>query len=148
MHQIEFRIAEVPSKGRPRFRAMGKFMRTYTPLKTQISERNIALAFLEASSKIKDLPKLPYAGPVAVSIEIWRTAPRSLRRRQQRIMEDAHNPCMSKPDLDNTLKIVLDSLNGCGWTDDKNVYFAMVEKRYGAANETVVRVVLLEEVVV
>ena len=51
---------------------------------------------------------------------------------------------MTRPDLDNLTKLVLDSANGILWVDDGQVARLEVEKRYGpeARTEIIVRTIL------
>jgi len=47
---------------------------------------------------------------------------------------------LPRPDLDNTTKAVLDSLNGVAWEDDSQVQRLVVEKSYGPEARTTVRI--------
>lgn len=49
-------------------------------------------------------------------------------------------PVLPRPDLDNTTKAVLDSLNGVAWEDDSQVQRLVVEKSYGPEARTTVRI--------
>lgn len=109
------------SKGRPRLGRGG----TYTPERTRQAEREWRFQVL-AEKGVYGLP-IPAAGPVSVSLWFYCAT----RRRR---------------DLDNMVKLVLDSLNGVVWLDDSQVVQLDARMELGAAEpRTVLRVWALDE---
>lgn len=100
-------------KGRPRF---GKG-RTWTPTATVTAENEIRSVWREAGS-----PTLE--GPISLSVTFEVTRPKAhytskgdLSMTGQRMVY----PYRQKPDLDNAVKLVADSLNGLAWRDDVEI---------------------------
>lgn len=91
MNEFEV-IGKVQGKGRPRF---GRG-RVYTPQKTVDYEETIRLSFLTS----KRILHTSYVGVTIIAMT---------------------NNILGKPDIDNIAKVVLDSLNGLAYYDDKQV---------------------------
>lgn len=103
------------AKGRPR---VGRFGAVYTPAKTrQFEARLRALARDQYKSD-------PVKGPISLRCRFFLPKPRTAPRLRQ--YPDV------RPDLDNLLKAVMDSLNGILWLDDAQVVDIITGKRYGA----------------
>ena len=75
--------------------------------------------------------------PVEVVIDFVFARPKS-HLRKSGVRADA--PRLPRPDLDNTTKAVLDSLNGVAWEDDSQVARLVVSKTYGTEARTTVRI--------
>lgn len=105
-------------KGRPRFKRVGKFVRTYTPPKSAQAENAIkaALAVLHKSPAL--------TGPLKVSL-------RFVMRRPKRT-KNVHP--IVKPDIDNVQKLVCDSANGILWVDDAQLVHVDARKVYDLVN--------------
>lgn len=117
--KIEFWVDITPvAKGRPRFYNAGKFVGTYTPEKTMVFEAQLLLA------SRKHAPKVPFRGPVLISIEFAMPIPKSRKKIKP---DDVH---ITKPDIDNLLKSALDPLNGLFWHDDAQICHIHTKKRY------------------
>ena len=132
--QVIFNIEGDPvGKARPRF-AKG---RTYTPKKSADYEKRIAEKAREAMGSSE-----PLDTPVAVYIYANHAIPASYSKKR-------YNDCLSrldrpnKPDLDNTVKAVLDALNGIVYKDDVQVVSIHATKRYDSIAS--VHVVVKEE---
>ena len=132
--QLIFNVEGDPvGKQRPRF-SRG---RTYTPKKSVDYENLIASQALSAMC-----PSLPLETPVAVYIYANHAIPASYSKKR-------YNDCLSrlerpnKPDLDNTVKAVLDALNGIVYKDDVQVVSIYATKRYDSIAS--VHVVVKEE---
>lgn len=112
----------VVGKGRPRFvRATG---RTYTPGPTASAENRLAH---EASLLWK---QPPVDEALSVVIEVRVAVPAS---KSKKFRAGALAGCIvptGKPDLDNIVKLVGDSLNGIVWTDDSRIASLMAHRRY------------------
>ena len=102
-------------KGRPRFN--GQTGRTYTPAATVHAERDVRAVWREAGSL-----RLP-DGPVVAHIYVHLERPAShwtSRGELSAVGRRTEYPCR-KPDLDNQIKLFLDSLNGLAYHDDAQV---------------------------
>ena len=64
--------------------------------------------------------------------------PSSKSKKQQRLMEDGTIRPTKKPDTDNVLKVIADSLNQVAYKDDAQVVDASVRKFYSRKPRTVV----------
>lgn len=117
---------------RPRVSTRGGFARAYVPAKHPVHEYRdaIAAAARAAGAGV-------HGEPVSVVIDFVWERPKS-HMRKSGVKPDA--PALPRPDLDNTTKAVLDSLNGVAWEDDSQVQRLVVEKSYGPEARTTVRI--------
>jgi Holliday junction resolvase RusA-like endonuclease len=96
---------------------------------------NLSLDF-EACAKRKKLCLLmrdayrdkPLIGALDVSIKCFFSMPQSWSWRKKQIMFDT--PKVTKPDIDNVLKFILDAGNGILWEDDNKIVQVVICKRY------------------
>lgn len=129
--RYEFVIPGEPvAKGRPRISSRRGRVRAYTPAKTRAAETS--LAFLAKAHR----PKEPIPGPVDLTVTFILPIPASWPRKKRAAATLA--PHTSKPDLDNLVKLVKDSLTGIFWLDDKQVCRVTASKIYGPTPRTVV----------
>jgi Holliday junction resolvase RusA-like endonuclease len=133
---IRFEIPGVPvGKGRPRFARRGKHVTAYTPEKTASYENLVKMYAHEA---MNGAPVMD--GPVRVNLSLLVTPPVSWSEKKKRsALEGGIHPT-SKPDIDNTVKLLMDACNDIVWLDDKQVTTLIVSKRYGPASRTEVLV--------
>jgi Holliday junction resolvase RusA-like endonuclease len=117
---ISFSVPGDPvAKARARVTQWG----AYTPLTTVRAEHGIAAM---ARRAMRDM--LPYDEPITLDIVAIFTAPkRSLKA--QALPNAAFK--MTKPDIDNLAKTVLDACNGIVWRDDSRVAVLNITKIYG-----------------
>ncbi len=117
---------------RPRVSTRGGFARAYVPAKHPVHAYRdaVAAAARAAGAGV-------HGEPVSVVIDFVWERPKS-HMRKSGIKPDA--PVLPRPDLDNTTKAVLDSLNGVAWEDDSQVQRLVVEKSYGPEARTTVRI--------
>lgn len=112
---------KIQAKQRPRFN--GKFV--YTPQNTINYENWVKACYLEKYTNEK-----PLETALQVTIIAFYEIPQSIsKKKRQQMLEDEIYPTI-KPDTDNIAKIILDSLNGIAYKDDKQVIRLQVEKRY------------------
>ena len=100
------------AKGRPRFARRGKFVSTYTPKKTMDAETTIKLV-------AKSIIRKPLEGAVSFFIALHMPIPSSYSKKRSEGLKNT--PHMKRPDIDNLIKLVMDSLNGVAWDDDNQV---------------------------
>ena len=123
--KIEFTFyGEPTAKGRPRFTTRGRFPMAYTPAKTVAAENLFKLQSLRFK------PQTPFTGPVILTARIYRSIPKSfsVAKREQALAGVLFPIC--RPDTDNFLKLILDSMNGIFFKDDSQVYQISAIKLY------------------
>ncbi len=102
----------IAGKGRPRFARVGGFVRTYTDEKTRSAEAMVRTLAAEAMQG-----RPPVFGPIALEIVIVQIPPESWSKRRR-----ANTRWITgKPDCDNVIKLIGDSLNRLVWHDDSQV---------------------------
>jgi crossover junction endodeoxyribonuclease RusA len=120
VHGFTLRVAgEAKGKGRARH-GLG---RTFTPRETVLAENRIYSVWEKQGE-----PRLP-DGPIALEVELGVTRPESHWTSKRTLtLEGLRNvrPFRRKPDVDNALKLVMDALNTCAWSDDVRVVDAHV----------------------
>ena len=104
-------------KGRPRLTRSG---RAYTPKKTKDYESKVAKAYIDSGG--------PDFGmrPVCVHVIARFGMPKSWSKKQKEHMRG--KPAVHRIDIDNIIKVVMDSLNGVAFDDDKQVILCMGTK--------------------
>ena len=134
--QIQFEVSGKPfGKQRPRFKRMGAFVKTYTPEET-VNYENLVKYNCQ-----QEMERLNFNGwfndePLEVFILSCFEVPKSYSKKRT---EDALHSRLfptKKPDIDNLLKIVLDSLNGVAYHDDVQVISAHVDKKFAKSPTT------------
>lgn len=103
------------AKGRPKFARRGKFVATYTPAKTINFERALQ-SLVRAQYK-----QAPQEGALEVGIIFYIKRPKTCKNKLYPVV---------RPDIDNLLKAVLDSLNGILWVDDSQIVEIKAKKDY------------------
>ena len=123
MTTISFTVYGQPvGKGRARSTRTGIH---YTPAKTQQAEES----FLAQALPYK--PDAPLRGPLRIEITAIYSVPSSWSKKRRVAAEDGIERPTVKPDMDNVVKLILDSLNGVFYLDDKQVVELEVYKFYG-----------------
>lgn len=100
-------------KARPRFTKTGH---TYTPQATKDYEELVRYTFISGYPKAK-----PIENAVKATIIAYYQIPKSYSKKKRQECLDYIIPVQSKPDCDNIAKIILDSLNGYAYVDDKQI---------------------------
>jgi len=114
-------VGKPVSKGRPRFgRAKNGGMVAYTPFKTRKYEQEVKSLF-----QIAMFGKAMLEGPVKVTITAYFNSKKKT---------GWHT---SRPDLDNIIKVILDSMNGIVMEDDAAVAQIIASKQYAEGEERV-----------
>lgn len=120
---MDFKI-EIPGKPlgkqRPKF---GKGF-TYTPKKTVDYENYVKFIFQQKYGQ----PNL--TGQIKADIIVYFDVPQSASKTKKTEMLLNMIRPTKKPDCDNIAKIILDSLNGIAYADDKQIISLSVEKYY------------------
>jgi Holliday junction resolvase RusA-like endonuclease len=111
----------VPGEPRGKQRARVTRRGTYTPKETVAAERAIGWACKQAMAGRK-----PLEGPIELSVYAHFTPPASWSEKKRRSAKWK----VSKPDLDNLIKVVKDALNKIAWADDAQVARVKAQKSY------------------
>lgn len=137
MEKVRFEILGEPEgKGRPRFRRSGQFVSTYTPDGTASYEN---LVKLEYQRQCKGY-MFPENTPLDVRITAYYGIPKSTSKKKRAEMLAYGIRPMKKPDTDNVVKIILDSLNCFAYKDDVQVVDCQVRKFYSSTPRVVVSI--------
>ena len=112
---------EPVAKGRPRMTRAGH---AYTPAKTRQYEAAVrALALSEIGA-------IALEGPLSVHIICSYRIPPSWTKARQKRAQDGTEHMITKPDIDNACKAVIDAINGVFWVDDRQIVRLTVDKLY------------------
>ncbi len=112
---------EPVAQPRPKVSTKNGFPRAYTEQDHPIHAFKQAVRLAWKSSINRCL-----TGPLSIEIVCWYSRPKG----HSKIRRASREPKMSRPDIDNTAKGILDSLNGVAYIDDGQVYRLTVEKWY------------------
>lgn len=125
---IEFTYyGEIRGKGRPRFRKVGNFVSTYTPSETRDYEMSIKESFISQCGTEETY----FNGePLRMTLEIYQAVPKSVSKKKTQEMLEGKIYPTKKPDIDNILKSVCDSLNKVAYQDDTQIVEMSQIKRY------------------
>ena len=118
----------IRGKQRPQFKK--KTGRAFTPNQTINYENWIKQCYIDQSNKLLQ-------GPIRARIEIYYSVPKSYSKRKIEVIKDGTDYPMKKPDCDNVVKIILDSLNKIAYDDDKQVVELTVLRRWTFDNEKI-----------
>lgn len=116
---IEFRIKGQPQgKARPRFNGN----HTYTPRATRDYEHLVRTSYIkQCGNQMNDFNK--------ITIKAYFEIPKSATKKERAEIIEGKR-INKKPDIDNIIKIILDSLNGLAYADDKQITKIEASKSY------------------
>lgn len=137
---VTFTPEKIKGKDRPRYRRVGKFVQTYTTKSTKCFELGLREQFLEQVGSIYGM----YDGRIEMYIEIYIAMPKSWSNRLKTTMNGTSHT--NKPDIDNIIKAILDSLNGLAYNDDKNICSIHVTKKWDFENRIDVSINYLDKI--
>lgn len=130
----EFEVpGKVVGKGRPRLNTYTGVV--YTPVKTKDYETLVEEYFLLKYPRFKILE-----GRIKVSIVAYFVIPKSTKKSDiDKMLENSISPT-KKPDIDNIVKVVLDSMNKFAFKDDNQITKLEVEKKYGIEEKIYIKI--------
>lgn len=111
-------------KGRPRFSTRGGFVKIYTPEKTASYENFVKVCYLNEFHDFK------IKGEIDAEIIAYFPIPKNFSKKKRQLVLYGEIHPAKKPDCDNIAKIILDSLNGIAYEDDKQIIDLKVAKFY------------------
>lgn len=122
---IEMFLKIVPvAKGRPRFSRNGH---TYTPSNTRTAEKELKTLL---RSKYQGKPMLE---PIDLELQFFLPKGKTVKRTYP----------VTKPDLDNLVKLLSDSANGILWKDDSQICRLSAEKYYGSGSSIGIKLTVI-----
>lgn len=131
--QIKFTVLGEPhGKGRPRFAArynsksQKSFGKAYTPEKTVVYENLIKVEYGAQTDNFR----FPDDAMLDMRILAYYSIPKSASKKKAKLMLEGSIRPTKKPDMDNVLKVVADSLNQVAYKDDTQIVDAQCRKFY------------------
>ena len=130
----EFEVpGKVIGKGRPRLNSYTGVV--YTPTRTKDYESLVEQYFLLKYPRFKALE-----GRIKVSIIAYFSIPKATKKSDINEMLDNNISPTKKPDIDNIVKAVLDSMNKFAFKDDNQITKLEVEKKYALEDKIYIKI--------
>ena len=124
---------EIIGKARPRMNT--RTGRAYTPSKTKNYEYFLRQWFINSYPNFEQIESR-----VKVNIIAYFNIPKSTSKKKEAEMLKQNISPTKKPDIDNIVKIVLDSMNKFAFKDDTQVTKLEVEKKYSITPKIYVKI--------
>lgn len=132
---------EPTAQGRPRFSTHGGFVKAYDPETSRNYKAYVKLLASEAMQRIGlTLTELPLGVEIIADVGI--AASKSKKFKEQ-ALNGLQLP-IKKPDVDNVAKIILDSISGIVYKDDKQIVKLTVSKKYSDTPKVEVKIYNVE----
>lgn len=123
MREISFEIpGECVAKGRPKFCRWG----VYTPKKTKDYESLIQKLFKQQFHEFE-----PFSNRIKADITVTKAVLKSSSKKDKIKMINNEISPITRPDIDNYIKSILDGLNGLAFVDDSLIVELKAIKKYG-----------------
>lgn len=119
-------LGEPQGKGRPRFANIKGKTITRTPEKTVLYENLVVTEYRRQVGSAK----FPDNAIIDLRIMAYFTIPASASKKKKKLMEEGDIRPAKKPDMDNIVKVVADSLNHVAYRDDAQVVDCQIRKYY------------------
>ena len=130
----EFEVpGRVIGKGRPRLNSYTGVV--YTPTRTKDYESLVEQYFLLKYPRFKVLE-----GRIKVSIIAYFSIPKTTKKADINEMLENNISPTKKPDIDNIVKSILDSMNKFAFKDDNQITKLEVEKKYSLEDKVYVKI--------
>lgn len=135
--RVKFTILGEPEgKGRPRFRKQGPYVKTYTPESTVSYENLIKTEYRRQCNDYR----FDDSAQLDVRIIAYYEIPKSKSKKVKKMMEEHQLRPLKKPDADNVIKVVLDSLNKIAYHDDTQVVDLQIRRFYSYDPKVIVTI--------
>ena len=139
MKTVEFIIAGEPhGKGRPRVVSRNGFTKAYTPQETASYENLVRVEYELQTRRYK----FSNGSFIEMVIEAYYSIPKSVSKKRRAMMLSGELRPTKKPDMDNVVKIIADSLNNIAYKDDTQIVTCKCYKYY--SDDPCVKVTLKE----
>lgn len=117
---------EPQGKGRPKFSKVGDHVKTRTPDQTVIYENLIKTEYRSQCNGLQ----FPDQAQLDMRVMAFYQMPSSVSKKKRQQMLNQKIRPTKKPDADNILKVVADSLNQIAYRDDAQIVDTQVRKFY------------------
>ena len=132
--KYEFEVpGTIKGKGRPRVNSYTGVV--YTPTTTKDYECLVEQYFLLKYPRFNQLE-----GRLSVNITAIFSIPKCTKKQDKEKMLENNVSPTKKPDIDNIVKIILDSMNKFAFKDDTQITKLSVEKKYGEEEKILVSI--------
>ena len=130
----EFEVpGKIIGKGRPRLNSYTGVV--YTPTRTKDYESLVEQYFLLKYPRFKALE-----GRIKVNIIAYFSIPKTTKKADINEMLENNISPTKKPDIDNIVKSILDSMNKFAFKDDNQITKLEVEKKYAIEDKVYVKI--------
>ena len=130
----EFEVpGKIIGKGRPRLNSYTGVV--YTPTRTKDYESLVEQYFLLKYPRFKALE-----GRIKVNIIAYFSIPKTTKKANINEMLENNISPTKKPDIDNIVKSILDSMNKFAFKDDNQITKLEVEKKYALEDKVYVKI--------
>lgn len=130
----EFEVpGKIIGKGRPRLNSYTGVV--YTPTRTKDYESLVEQYFLLKYPRFKVLE-----GRIKVNIIAYFSIPKTTKKSDINEMLENNISPTKKPDIDNIVKAILDSMNKFAFKDDNQITKLEVEKKYAIEDKVYVKI--------
>ncbi len=119
-------LGEPQGKGRPRFTKVGSYVKTYTPDKTAAYENLVKLEYERQCRGVRFGDK----DFLEMRIYAFYGIPKSTSKKKRGQMLEGIIRPSKKPDMDNVIKVIADSLNNVAYRDDTQIVDSYIRKLY------------------
>ena len=147
MNDITFKVeGKVKGKGRPKFANRGKFVKAYTPIDTVNYEQWIRLAYQQACSGQDTGGWEKSYNSLKMILDIHIARPKAHYNSKGEVFprHEFKYPT-TKPDIDNIIKVIADSLNTIAYHDDSQIVVITAHKYYKEEDSVTVTLMEIEE---
>lgn len=139
MKEVRFIIPGQPKgKGRPRVVTRNGFSKAYTPQETAAYENLIKVEYEIQSDRYK----FSDGAFLEMRIDAYYPIPKSVSKKRHEMMLSGELLPAKKPDIDNIVKCIADSLNNIAYKDDTQIVVLKCRKHY--SNDPCVEVTIKE----
>ena len=122
---------------RPRSCRKGNFVSIYDSQKKEKAQTQWQIKSFYRES--------PLSVPLAVELTFYMPIPKMTSKIKKRLMLQGNIHHITKPDIDNLEKYVLDCMNGIVYTDDSHIDVMVCYKKYSEKPRTVVKIQCLDD---
>ena len=127
MKTVKFVIAGDPKgKGRPRVVSRNGFSRAYTPKDTAMYENLVRVEYELQTDRYR----FEDGSALKMTIDAYYSIPKSTSKKKADLMRSGVIRPLKKPDADNCIKIIADSLNNISYKDDTQIVDVRCRKFY------------------